>query len=442
MTGSAFDEWSLEQLTRRVFLARGAKAAAAVPAAAALLAACQKPGQVPTTSTGGPGQGDYWPEGSPYPLARQDSPVTWDLWRDPIDSNLPVEKGATLKIFNWNAYLFKKVVEEFCAKYDCKYEITTYNGEDEALAKMRTGQLEFDVYFPSPDNLGKLVTAQLIQPLNHDYIPHLVSDVWPAFQNPWYDQEWRYTVPYVMYTTGIAYRRDFISDEQIQGMSNPYDILWDPKYKGDIGIYDSYREAIALALLRKGITDLNTGDQGALDQAQSDLVEMIDAVDVRLDTNGAYLGIPTGKFKLHQAWSGDIAAGWWYTPEQNMEGWKTLGYWYPDDRVGAVGNDNIVIPANAEHPVLAHKFIDWMMTETHSMLNFSWVGYQPPQNAADPKTLTTTDSFYDMPYVLPWLSRAVIEEKDFETGSFEAELTPEVDAIWHNAWQGFKAGVS
>ena len=47
--------------------------------------------------------------------------------------------------------------------------------------------------------------------------------------------------------------------------------------------------------------------------------------------------------------------------------------------MGAINNDLIAIPASAEHPVLAHAFLDWMMTFDNAMLNFSWNGYQPPQ---------------------------------------------------------------
>ena len=106
----------------------------ALPGAAAILDACSKPGTVTSASThaNGPGVGTYWPAGSPYPLARQDSPVTWKLWREPIKPGLAPEKGATLQIYNWADYIFPKVVKEFCAAYNCKYQITTFNNMDEA----------------------------------------------------------------------------------------------------------------------------------------------------------------------------------------------------------------------------------------------------------------------------------------------------------------------
>ena len=247
-------------------------------------------------------------------------------------------------------------------------------------------------------------------------------------------------MPYVAYTTGIGYRRDLIPDAQIRGMSNPYEIFWDTKYKGKVGIYDDYREAISMALLKNGITDLNTANQSDLDKAQSTLISLIDAVNVRTSINGVYIGIPKGTFDIHQAWSGDSVASWQYTPTQNLKTWQTLGYWFPADRKGAVFNDTLTIPANAQHPVLAHHFLDWMLTFKNAMLNYTWNGYQPPQRKADPETLTTTKSAYGEPYIFPWMSDAVVRESDFHIGYFEEELTPEVDQLWHNVWQAFNSG--
>src|SRR6266704_3694115 len=381
-------------MTRREVLKRSAVASLALPGGAALLDACSKPGTTNVSAhANGPGVGKYWPARSPYPLARQDSPVKWKLWRQPIKSGLAPEKGATLQIYNWADYIFPKVVKQFCAAYNCDYQVTTFNNMDEALNKMRLGQLQFDIFFPTPDILGKLVTGHLLQPLNHSYIPHLVSDGWETYQNPFYDQDWHYTVPYTVYTTGIGYRRDLIPDDQIRGMPDPYAILWDTKFKGQIGIYDDYREAISMALLKNGVTDLNTGNKKYINEAQKALVSLISAVDVRANINGSYIGIPKGTYDIHQSWSGDMVAAWFYTPKQNMKAWETLGYWFPSDRKGAVFN-------------------------------------------------TTTTGYYGEPYVFPWMADAVVHESDFHTGYFEEELTPQVDQLWHNAWQAFNSGVS
>ena len=62
--------------------------------------------------------------------------------------------------------------------------------------------------------LGQLIESKLVQPLNHSYIPN-ITQAWPDFTNPFYDQGWQYTVPYTIYTTGIAWRKDLVDE-------NPY----------------------------------------------------------------------------------------------------------------------------------------------------------------------------------------------------------------------------
>jgi spermidine/putrescine-binding protein len=135
-----------------------------------------------------------------------------------------------------------------------------------------------------------------------------------------------------------------------------------------------------------------------------------------------------------------MAAAWFYVPKFTMAEYQNNGYWFPQDRVGAVNNDCIAIPKNSQSPVLAHQFLNFMLEFKHAMDNFAWVGYQVPQKKADPATLTTKVSAEGEPYVFPWLSDAVVRETDFATGKLELELAPDVDSLWHDAWTQFQSG--
>jgi spermidine/putrescine transport system substrate-binding protein len=426
-------------LSRREFLMRSLGAAVALPSASAILAACSKPGEGDTGSAGTVGTGGV-DLGGPYPIPTADNPVTWTIYDDvpPIADGLKVEEGATLQIYNWDQYIWKKQVEKFCEKHGADYKITTFQNMDEALTKIRTGELKFDIFFPTSDTFGKLISSKLLQPLNHSYLPHLEENVWPQLVNPYYDQGSRYSVPYAVYTTGIAYRRNVVSDDAIYGMSNPYDILWDPAHKGRSGVYDSYRDTMSMSLLHLGNEDVNTDKQEDIDAVEADLLDLIDTVDVRYSINGAYKLLPENQYDVHLSWSGDIAAGWFYVSKDTE--YEDLGYWFPEDRRGMIGNDTMAIPTNAEHPVLAHEFLNFMLSFPAAMDNFAWVGYQPPQNEAQPSTLTTTKSVWGEPYIFPWMEAAVVRKEDFERGLPQWELTPDVDDMWHDAWQNFRAG--
>jgi spermidine/putrescine transport system substrate-binding protein len=410
----------INRMGRRDFLRRSAGAALAVPSMAAILAACSKP-----TPTGGNGS----PLPSAIPIATQDNPVTLPLRGQPIATDAPIEEG-TLQIYNWIDYMWKQVLNDWMAQADREWEYTTFNTFAEGESKISSGKVKPDVFFPTIDKIAKEVYAGLLQPLNHDLLPN-ISGYWPQFSgtdSPWYDQGWRYSVPYTVYTTGIAYRKDHVSEDEVA--EKGYDILWDPQYSGKIGVYDDYREAIGLAMMRRGVTDLNTADPKIIDQAKNDLIDMIDAVSVRTTINGVYAKLPDDEFWIHQSWSGDIIGAQWYLPKGVST--DVLGFYQPD--IFPIGNDLITIPADADHPVMAHNFINYMLDPKAATKNFSWNGYQPPLESMNPDTLVKDG------YVPQSVGNAIVGSDDFDNGLWYTALPPEVDDLYQSAWDEFRAG--
>jgi spermidine/putrescine transport system substrate-binding protein len=411
-------------MDRRGFLRRSA-GAAAVLSGGWLLSACGGDG-----SAGGAGGTRA------IGIARPDDPVTIPIYEDnpPIDSGLDPE-GGPLKIYNWDEYIRPKVVKDFAKEYGVDYELSTFYNMSEAIAKVRTGQVDYDVFFPTVDFVPKLAAARLLRPLNHDYLPNLERNIWPRLADPFYDRGSRYTVPYVVYTTGIGWRTDLVDDD-IAALDNPYEIFWDSKYEGKVGIYDDYREAIQMVLLKNGITDVNTDDPSHLELAKKDLIEMADAVNVRTTIAGAYQKLPEGEFAIHQAWSGDMVAAPYYMPQKDYGDPRgVLRYWWPEDGKGVVGNDTIVVLKGGRNPVLAHHFLNFLLDTGHGLTNFAWVGYQPPFRTVKPGTLVRQE------YVVPNLDTAVVRENYFDTGYIGSlALRPEDDQLWQSAWTEFKSG--
>jgi spermidine/putrescine transport system substrate-binding protein len=368
-----------------------------------------------------------------FELARPNHPVTLPIHANnkAIASGLEPEKG-TLKIYNWIDYIDKATVKKFAKEFGVKTEISIFNTMDEAIAKLRSGSVDFDIFFPTVDRLGKLVAADLLQPINLDYIPNLAKNYWPQLVNPYYDRGSRYTVPYTIYTTGIGYRTDHV-DPPPGELSNPYDIFWDSKYKGKTFLLDDYREAIGMILLRNGFKDVNTGNKAALERAKKDLLDLNDAVNIKVSVLD-YQKVPDGSAWVHQAWSGDFVSAQYYLPKG--VDYTVLGYWYPEDKSGLVGSDTIAILRSSKNPVLAHHFLNFMLDETNAYDNFvNFVGYQPPLNSINPDRLVTDE------VVPPFLASCVVRPEDFDKGEILLELDPDTDTIWQDAWAQFKAGV-
>ena len=408
-------------VSRRQFLAGGATASLA-----AFLAACgsSSSSSQATTATTAPFK--------QLALPRPDNPVTWPLYTDnkAIASGLAPEKKATLKLYNWEAYINPKVLTNFEKKYNCKVELTTFNTMTEAIAKLESGQFNFDVFVPTVDVLGQLVAGQLIQPLNHSYITNIDQN-WPKFTNPFYDQAWQYTVPYTIYTTGIAWRKDHIS-EGPETFANPWSFYWQSKYKGKVAILDDYREGISLGLLKNGITNLSTSDPAQLSLATNSLLELDSLVGLHIDNND-YTAIPNGQVWIHQAWSGDMAAAANYVPKGTPV--DVVGYWFPTNNLGPVANDTMTVLKGAQNPVLAHLFINYLQDEATALTNIGFNGYMQPITTITPELLVQQG------ILPPSLIRTAVVQADFTNGLFEGQLAPATDARWQQDWLRVSSGV-
>lgn len=406
-------------MSRRSFLARVAGASIALPSAGAILAACDNPASTSAAAA--------------RPLARPDSPVTLPLEAEPIDASTPIEAGATLIVYNWADYVWKKTLAEFEERFDCTVEYTSFLNLEEAIVKIQSGQIKPDVYFPGPSYLGRLALGGLVQPLNHELIPNMEANVWTSFWDPgpWYDRGWRYSVPYTALTTGVAYRRDLVDDDE--AASQGYELLWNAAYTDRISYYDSERDALGMAILRNGDTDVNTGDPAVIDAAKAAIVELIQDYGARLTYNGVYAKLPEGEFTVAQAWSGDIIGAQWFLPKGTST--DVLGYWYPGPEVGLVGNDIMTIPTNAQNPRLAHEFINFLLDEEVAFDNFAyWTGYTPPLYSIDPTRLV------DEEVIPPQLVSAVLTEEMMQSPNQLGELSSDVEGLWQAAWAEISTG--
>ena len=405
---------------RRQFLLRAALLAGGTPALMAFLDACATGDQ---TSSSAPSM----------KVASPDKPVTWDIAKDnaPIADGLAPEKAATLQLYTYADYVSPDAIKSFQDKYGTTVQVSTFNDTDEAITKIRAGSVDYDVFFPSYDQIGKLVNGSLLRPLNHSYVPN-IKNVWPVFTNPFYDQQWRYTTPYTVYTTGIGWNNTVVPAD-IGALANPYESLWDPAYKNKTAVIDDWHTAMSMVLLKSGITDVNTSSAADLKIVGEQLTALVAATSPKV-TITMYTDVPTGQIGLTQMWSGDIINAQNYLPEGTTA--EVLRYWFPTDGKGLVDNDLMVILRGGKNPVLSHLFINHMLETESAKQNFKQIGYQPPQVSMNPDSLVA-DGF-----VAENIKTAIVRPEYYDVGYRILELEPDNAAAWHNVWRAFKAGGS
>jgi spermidine/putrescine transport system substrate-binding protein len=340
-----------------------------------------------------------------------------------IADGLKPEAGP-LRILDYDAYVSPDLVSAFEKKYGVKVEITKFTTDDEAVSKLASGAVDVDLHKSAgTSTLFKLVDSGLIQPLNKSYLTN-IGNIVASLRDPYYDKGGVYTVPYTVFGTGIGFRSD-----RIEPASVSWETLWNPKYKGVASVLDDVREGLAMAMMRKGLTDVNTGDATVIKKAGADLGELTNLMNIKVEIEG-YHTIPEGSTTVAQTWSGDMIGALQYLPAGTTA--DVLGYWLPAPAV--INNDVMAVLTKAKNPVLAHLFIDYLLDKANAITNFQFVGYQPAIDGVDGQFLI------DQGLVPKNLESCVLSSDQIGKGYRFLQLSTDTEALWEDAWSKFTAG--
>ena len=210
-------------MSRREFVERSAGLAVLAGLGGSVLAACGSSGE-----WGGGAAADT------VPLARLDNPVTLpDNGIEAVASGQDPESG-TLRVLNYADYINPETQAAFESEMGTKVEITVYDTEDKLHANLRNESLTFDLVFGATTLQPPEVRGRQAHPAPEPGLPAQLLQRAVHLQSPYYDVGSKYSVPYVAYTTGVAYRRDQIDDSAFAG-DDGWKLLWDPANKGSSG---------------------------------------------------------------------------------------------------------------------------------------------------------------------------------------------------------------
>ncbi|RYB92259.1 extracellular solute-binding protein [Nocardioides glacieisoli] len=364
-------------------------------------------------------------------LARPDSPVKLPLYDDnqAIKSGLNPEAGP-LKVYCWTGTVPKKTFASFEEKYGIEVRPTFYGSPDEALPKILSGSMDFDVYECSMEQLPILVANKVIQPVNSSYLPNYEANVWDHLQSPWYDADASYTTPGYYWSTGIAWREDHLPDFDPASFENPYDAFWQlDGIAGKVQFFDYMRDALAMTLLRNGVSDINTTEKAHLDAAVEALRELTERTRLRLSTD-AYQTLAQGTNWIEQAWGADVYFAEFYLPKNISP--EVLKFWAPED--GAmVTSDSWVISRNAKNPVAAHLWMDHLLEREQGVNTVQYSGVITPVRGMEMENVVA-DGIMDAR-----LLTALPSPEQIANGVFHGPLSKEGETAWQNAWLAVKS---
>ncbi|HVR70532.1 MAG TPA: extracellular solute-binding protein [Vicinamibacteria bacterium] len=269
-----------------------------------------------------------------------------------------------LNLYIWSGYIAPETIRRFEERHGARVNLDLYDSNEALLAKVQAGNAGYDVLCPSNYVVEILLQQRLLRALDHSALPHLVN-MDPRFLDRPFDPGNRYSVPYVWGTAGIGYRRSKA------GRVDSWAAMWDPRFKGRILMLDDARESLGAALKWKGYS-LNTVERAPLLLAQRLLIEQKPLVRTYNTSNYEDI-LLSGDVWLAQGWSGQFAKA--------MDQDADIDYVIPREGT-SLFLDNLVIPADAPHPELAHAFLDYVMEPAVAAEICATMRYSTPNHAA------------------------------------------------------------
>jgi spermidine/putrescine transport system substrate-binding protein len=316
-----------------------------------------------------------------------------------------------LVYFNWAQYLDPKLIKGFEKKYGVTVRQSNFDSMAGMMAKLRSGN-RYDLIFPSAEFAEKLIKANQLLQIPGDKI-EAREDVYPFFDDPWYDAGSAHSVPYSLYATGLGYRAD-----QIDTMTGSWRDLTNPQADGRSFILDDFQEGIGMANLVNG-NELNATDSEQLDQAKDYLVGI--KPELRGFSSDTITNLASGNAWIQHCWNGDVI-----NARYRVDDPATLQFEQCSEGV-PVGSDVFAIPTNAEHPGTALVFIDYVLA--NSAQNATWTGYPMPTNSSEAEYAKLVKGEPQLEVTL----------KTLEEGQEFANLEGTDREAWDRVWTEVKA---
>ena len=266
----------------------------------------------------------------------------------------------TLRVYNWGEYIDKSVISKFEEKYDCRIIYETFDSNEIMYTKYMSGN-SYDIMVPSEYMIERMIKEDLLQPIDKALVPNL-KNINKGILGQSFDPGNNYWVPYFCGNVGILYDKKIVDKEDLE---EGWNILRNPKYRGQIYMYDSERDSFMVALKALGYS-MNTTVEKEISEAYQWLI------DQRSEMDPVYVGdesidtMISGVKAMAIMYSGDATTVMSENPN--------MGYYLPEEGTN-VWFDGFVISKECKQTKLANQFINFMVSNQNAYKNTVEVGY-------------------------------------------------------------------
>ena len=345
----------------------------------------------------------------------------------PSDLNLESQDPAGELLFaNWPLYIDppKKAnssLEKFMKETGIEVEYKTPIDDNESFfgtirAPLANGQSAgWDIIVVTDWLVAKMASLGYLEQLDHDLLTQYADHGADIYKNTTYDPGNQYSIPWQSGITGIGYNPELTGRE-----ITSFNDLFDPKFKGKVGMFSEMRDTMNLTLLGMGVTPTDATIED-VEAATEKLTQQREDGIVRQYYGNEYTdALVREDLWITMAWSGDVFQLQFDKPE--------LEFVVPDEG-GILWVDNMCIPTGAEHPVDAHMMMDFVYDPEIAAQIAGWVNYICPVPEAQEILASAKDKYTQTvaksPLVFP------TPEMESRLHSYK-NLTEDEEAEWND----------
>ena len=253
------------------------------------------------------------------------------------------DRRPRLNVFNWSAYIAPDTVPKFETEFGVRVRYGIYESNEEMLARVMGGNSGWDIVFPTDYLVRPMLANGLLASIHRESLPNM-AQLEPRFQQPEWDPELKWSVPYMVTAAGIAYNR------KLGPPPRAWADLWDERLRGRMTMLDDPFDTIGACLKKLGLS-VNSSAAAELQRASAEAIRQKPLLR-------AYLNAEV----RDQLVSGDVLAAhmWNTTAQQAMDSSSEVGFVYPVEGY-AVYPDCSVILRESKRQELAHQFINFLL---------------------------------------------------------------------------------
>ncbi|GIM93740.1 polyamine ABC transporter substrate-binding protein [Paractinoplanes toevensis] len=352
MSANISDPSFLRGMTQRRFGRRDALRLSGLAGLGAALAACGVQGKgTPGASAAPDAVEKFW---AGKALTKHVDFANWPLYMDPKKPELKKFTAETGISVNYQEVIqemgpwFAKVQPQLAAGQSIGYDLMVI-----------TNSFQFSQFRDSG----------FLAPLDHSKLPNYTKNAAPAYAKEAFDPGNVYSVPWASGMTGIAYDKKKVG----RTLTKLAD-LWDPAFKGKVGMFSDTQELGNFGLMALGIDPAKSTIDDWKKAADHLKKQKSDGI-VRNYYDQSYVdALGKGEVWITQAWSGDIF-------QKNLSDGTEFEFFVPEEG-GTIWTDNFTIPITAKAPLDAITLIDYFYKVDISATLAEYINYVAPVPAA------------------------------------------------------------